>query len=248
MIPLHFGRRERLLFGLYTPAAERRKRRGVIICNPWGGEALRAHRSLRFLGELLAQSGLDVLRFDYSGTGDSFGAEDAVRMEHWIDDTEFAIDELMSASGVSRVSLVGLRLGSYVAAAAAARRSDVVDRAVLWEPMVEGRRYLQEMLAEPIISRADGGPLGTTEVSGFPMTADFRGDVERCSLAGLPGPQVRVLLLHSSDAAPPAPAEMAGKEVSVLGVEAAPCWVEEQNSGAGALPVVLLRKVTEWLS
>src|ERR1700755_3241688 len=43
----------------------------LLICNPFGYEALCAHRALRVLAERAALAGAHVLRFDYRGTGDS---------------------------------------------------------------------------------------------------------------------------------------------------------------------------------
>jgi pimeloyl-ACP methyl ester carboxylesterase len=244
VIPIQFGQRDRVLFGVHMPALERRRRRGVVICNPWGGEALRAHRSLRFLGDLLVQNGFDVLRFDYSGTGDSFGDAAAARLTHWVEDTELAIDELVGLAGVPRVSVVGLRLGSYVAAAAAAGRPREVERVVLWEPILHGRDFVREITEGPGGTNGEG----IRRVAGFPLTPAFRDDVERCSLAGLPGSPFTVLVVHSGSTPAIDVSGLAGKEVAVVGEEGPPCWLEERNSGAGALPVTLLRKVTEWLS
>jgi hypothetical protein len=55
-------------FGWLHPAPGRR---GVVLCNAWGQEALCAHRSWRLLAMDLAAAGLPTLRFDYPGTGDS---------------------------------------------------------------------------------------------------------------------------------------------------------------------------------
>jgi pimeloyl-ACP methyl ester carboxylesterase len=249
MIPLHFGSSDRRLFGVYTPAPDRRKRRGVVICNPWGAEALRAHRSLKRLADLLAQCGLDVLRFDYSGTGDSFGSGMDTRLTTWIADAELAIEEIAGAAGSTRVAVLGLRLGSYVAAAAAARRASQVDRVVLWEPMFSGSEHLRDLLAQyESTGRAQSN--GILNLGGFPLPTRFREELTGASLSGLPGSAARVLVVHSASASPPSAhaATLAGGELTIVGVEAPPCWVEEREFGAGAVPVNLLRRVTEWLA
>jgi len=243
VIPLQFGVGARLLLGVYTPAAEPRKRRGVVICNPWGGEALRAHRTLRLLADLLAQDGHDVLRFDYSGTGDSFGASEGAQLMDWVEDTECAIDEILSVAGATRVSVVGLRLGSWVAAAAAARRPDSVDRVVMWEPVYEGRAHVTDLLAHDQIGSSRDG---TAHVDGFPLTPRFRADLEGSSLPSLSGRSFRALMVHSgvNDSARGAPT---AQDVTVMRSDASPCWVEEREFGVGAVPVELLRKVKGWL-
>lgn len=242
MIPVHFGRSERLLFGIYTPAEEPRARRGVVICNPWGMEALRAHRALRHLGVLLSQHGVDVLRFDYSGTGDSFGDLASTRLGDWVEDTEHAIDELLALSGNRQVGIAGLRLGSWVAATAAARRPGQVDRVLLWEPIVTGAEHVTELSNGTSPNRkADHG------TAGFPIPAQFRDDLSRTSIAGLPGPRFRVNLVRSAPTSTSVSAEISAKEVVLTEVAAPPCWREEGEFGAGAVPVDLLRRITEWL-
>jgi predicted alpha/beta hydrolase len=72
--PMFFGPEGRPLFGwLYRPPPERALGAGLVICNPFGNEALCAHRTIRHLSARAAGAGFAVLRFDYDGTGDSTG-------------------------------------------------------------------------------------------------------------------------------------------------------------------------------
>ena len=66
-------------------------------------------------------------------------------MEQWVEDVGTAIEELKETAGVKRVALVGLRLGGAVAAMAAERRTDI-EGVVLWDPVVDGKAYVVEML------------------------------------------------------------------------------------------------------
>jgi pimeloyl-ACP methyl ester carboxylesterase len=109
-----------------------------------GHEYARSHRVLRHLALALADAGCHVLRFDWFGTGDSGGEPDAAEIRGWIGDVGTAIDELKDTAGVSRVSLVGVRLGASLALTAAATRRDV-ESAVLWDPVVSGANYLTEL-------------------------------------------------------------------------------------------------------
>jgi alpha/beta superfamily hydrolase len=142
MIPFHFGPPERLLFGLFHPAGgSARGDRAVLLCNPYGQEAVRSHRLFRVLAERLAREGLPVLRFDYHATGDSPGADEDGDLAGWVGDVRVALRELVARSGARRVVCVGARLGGALAVRAAAGVAEA-SRLVLWDPVVAGEEYL----------------------------------------------------------------------------------------------------------
>lgn len=155
MIPVVFDG----AFGWLHPADGRM---GVVLCNPFGYDALCTHRGWRKLAERLAAAGMPVLRFDYPGTGDADGMEDDPgRVDAWLASVVAAVRHLRAWTGVTRVALVGLRLGATLAALAAERllAMDVsgvdspgvdapgVEALVLLAPPVTGRRYIRELRA-----------------------------------------------------------------------------------------------------
>lgn len=119
----------------------------VVLCNPFGEEAARVHRAYRVLAAKLQEAGYAALRFDYSGTGDSSGEAADCTVGQWLDDLEAAIGESRRQSGSSRVVLVGLRFGATLAALCAQREHLPIAHLVLWDPVVRGDRYLQELAA-----------------------------------------------------------------------------------------------------
>ncbi len=110
MIPMYFGRSDSPLYGVYHSPVSADRQHGVILCYPFGQEYMRAHRAYRHLASRLAESGLHVLRFDYRGTGDSSGDMTTADAESWIQDIGEAVQELRDTSGVSGISVLGLRL------------------------------------------------------------------------------------------------------------------------------------------
>ena len=93
--PFLFGPPERPRFGWHHPPVGASRACGVVVCNPIGDDAIRAHRALRHLAERLAAAGFAVLRFDFDGTGDSSGDErEPGRVRAWLDDVPLAIDAL----------------------------------------------------------------------------------------------------------------------------------------------------------
>ena len=134
---------------------------------------------MRHLAEELASAGFPVLRFDYHGTGDSFGDErEPERVATWCADIVRAADELRALSGVRRVTLIGLGLGATLAAFVAPDREDV-PCVVLWAPYDSGSTFVSEvtkahklhMQHEP--ESFSGGPVEERgeEARGFFLTA-----------------------------------------------------------------------------
>jgi uncharacterized protein len=145
MEPFFFGPEKRRLFGVYQgPVVPRRVPAAALLCYPVLREYLRSHRSFqRFAGQLAAR-GWHVLRFDYSGSGDSYG-DGPADPDAWVQDIQVAAKELRERARTTRIALIGLRLGASLAASAAPRIQPLSEL-VLWDP-VDGREYLSELLA-----------------------------------------------------------------------------------------------------
>ncbi|MEA2699450.1 MAG: uncharacterized protein QOI66_3721 [Myxococcales bacterium] len=183
MNPMHFGSGRRTLFGLYhAPAAAPARPVGVVLCNPLGHEAVRAHRAFRQLANLLAQARYHVMRFDYYGTGDSDGEGDDARLAGWIEDVGSAIDELKDTAGIGRVWLIGLRFGAALALLATQGRRDV-EGVLAWDPVVSGSDYLQQLARMHVEYLRDELPEGTavnatdSEALGMPLPPALRADL-----------------------------------------------------------------------
>ncbi|MBN3758310.1 hypothetical protein G3N95_35735 [Paraburkholderia sp. Tr-20389] len=184
---------------------------GVVLCSPFGYDALCTHRGWRQLAERLAAAGMPVLRFDYPGAGDSLGVEeDPGRIEAWIASIAAAVSYLKASTGVERVSLCGLRLGATLAALAAERIGDV-DGLVLLSPALSGRNYVRELrahrqswLSTPAGINAVPIPdsAAYVEAFGFGLHGD---DIARLGAIDLREntrrPARRVLMLDASDRA-----------------------------------------------
>ncbi len=143
---LRFGPAERELFGLYhRPTGETNRSTACVLCNPFGQEAMRSHRVFRRLAERLSAGGFHVLRFDYFGTGDSGGDDEAGDIDGWTTDLLRAHETLLERSRCARSVWFGLRLGATVAACASMRATRMPNRLVLWEPVSDGPAYLDEL-------------------------------------------------------------------------------------------------------
>jgi len=204
----YFGNPSRNLFGSSeTARVASSDPRVVVLCYPMGQEQLWAHRAFRSLSVRLAKAGWHVLRFDYYGCGDSAGASDAGDVDQWRTDVATAIEQARLAFGLDRVSLVGLRLGATLATLIASERNDI-DQLVLWDPILDGRAYLEELSASQrawMKRRAEAGwgpPKQDSEVSqvlGFPLTNGIRKTLKKIDLLKLSERPARKALIINAD-------------------------------------------------
>lgn len=143
--PRYFEAGARSLFGIYhAPQAAVARDVGVLLCHPGPHEYNQLHWGMRKLAVMLSRAGAHVLRFDYSGTGDSSGDTADASLAEWTEDVVGAADELKALSGLRRLSLVGLRLGGSLAMRANASGVRVRDL-VLWDPVVSGADYVRDL-------------------------------------------------------------------------------------------------------
>lgn len=192
MIPFYFGNSKRALFGVYHPPRSQLVRGvGVLLCYPAAQGYMRAHWAFRQLSHLLSKAGFPVLRFDYFGTGDSAGDGEEGNVSQWKADIQTAAQELKDMSGVKRISLVGLRLGAALAAQATTEGLNVKDL-VLWDPVVSGKSYIDELEAMhhdvchcdyyfPVL-REDAADGDFAELLGFPFPSEMRTGIEQIDL------------------------------------------------------------------
>jgi pimeloyl-ACP methyl ester carboxylesterase len=249
MTPFYFGGRDRRLFGVYEPAISQVARsNAVVLCYPLGEEYFHAHRSLRHLSRLLAQAGVHVLRFDYYGTGDSGGEMGDVSLCGARMDILEAVQELKAITQVDAVTLVGLRLGASLAAGATIISPAEVSDLILWDPVVTGDRYFQELALRRVDretwnARGDP-PLPETDPN---FTERVLGEIRDLNLAAASLPP-HVLLISSAETADEARSQVLGLQtISPLQhIPSLPVWVDHWPHGP--LPVPVLRRIVEWIS
>lgn len=146
--PVRFGPDDRQMVGIHH--FSQRQAQGdvaALLCNPFGQEAVRAHRVFAVLADRLARRGVPVLRFDYHGTGDSPGDDESAALDAWASDIGVADAMLAELAPSARRVWIGLRLGALLAARASASvpPGSAPEALVLWEPVVDGAAYLDEL-------------------------------------------------------------------------------------------------------
>lgn len=258
ILPFYFGSCGRELFGCYHgPGQNGIRECAILVCQPFGHEYINSHRALRQLAARLAEAGFPVLRFDYYGCGDSSGEAEQGSLTRWMEDISAATGELRARSGMREVCVVGLRLGATLAAVTGSRRKDF-KALVLWEPVVEGETYLEELLdLQQEMLRFRPKPMGTAkhhahmEVLGFPISRMLRSQFEELDHGWIDGrPARRVLLLQSKstpgDDRLKAHLIQNRTDVEHLRVEAPQIWLPTPD-GSLLVPVQALQSMVSWI-
>jgi pimeloyl-ACP methyl ester carboxylesterase len=213
MTPVRINNHGRELVGLYLePPAERPPRHhAVLLCNPFGQEAIRAHRLYRVMADRLAAAGYCVLRFDYYGSGDSAGDDTDWDLLGSIDDAQAALAELLRRSHTPQWSALGLRLGGNIALETARRAAQPAQVLLLIEPVLAGKDYLDDLATSSQVALGRGygvrWPLSAAlrrsmlpepqeEALGFALTPTSRAQIGAITPARLlPVPAERLSLL-----------------------------------------------------
>jgi len=202
MKSLLFGEASRRLYGVYHPPAGD-KQRAILLCHPAMQEYNESYWMFRRLATLLAAEGHHVLRFDYFGTGNSDGDSDHASPESAVSDVQTAAEALLALSGVSELSLVGLRLGAAYAALACSRGLSC-QKLVLWEPVIVGTTYVSDL--EELDTRHNLLLLHAArtrgrrdEILGFPFSRAVRSATEAIDLTRVPLKSTRVAVFTSAE-------------------------------------------------
>jgi alpha-beta hydrolase superfamily lysophospholipase len=211
--PIYFQSGANRLFGwLHVSTGDSCAGLGLVICKPFGFEAMSAHLTMRVQAEMAAALGIPTLRFDYAGTGDSEDlAPAADQLDAWVQDVIAAVQELQRRTGVQRICLLGIRLGAMLAAIAASRCPQVSSLVAI-APVISGKRYLKEIRMFELAAAQTqsayvsvrpqtpsreaelAGP-GHMEVNGFFLNAATMAALQEIDLLTLPKLSVTAALL-----------------------------------------------------
>jgi alpha/beta superfamily hydrolase len=247
MIPVRFGGDSREVVGFYHPPAQAAAAPAVLICNPFGQEALRSYRMLRLLADRLAAAGCAVLRFDYYGTGDSPGDDESASLVGWAGDIGSAHRELAARSGKSSIAWVGLRLGASLCAMAAQAGRAQLKQVVMWDPVIVGSAYLESLALHPH-AHAGSSAAGAIETMGFTLPDRFRQELRGLNVATLELPgtiQATIILGAENDSTRQWRQSRAGSAANTEWIVsgAAAEWNSDKAMNTVTIPAELLRLV-----
>lgn len=255
MWPFHFGPLERRLFGIHHPASTR-ARAVVVFCPALLHEHMRSYRFFSELALHLANAGVDCLRFDYYGSGDSDGDGCEFRLAGAVSDIVLAATAARAKSPSLPLYLFGIRASASLACMAASRAGAAA--IWLWQPVVDGRVYLAALQQRDCAERASTqryplrrtpAPGSSDALMGFRLAPSF-GDELACLRLPEPMPVLPLTVLDAAAAAP-VPGLPAHRRIVLP--ESTTRWAQELDLSSiinikPALPMVaeLLDAVPAW--
>ncbi len=139
MEPSFFGDEDQRLFGMMHIPGSDIKQQAILLCPSIGHEYMRLHRGFQMLAVELARLGYHVLRFDWTGFGDSEGTPAEVSLDIWRSNVKTAAQFLRAQSGCDTITLVGARLGAPLMLDAGLEN---IDKIVMLDPVCSGADYL----------------------------------------------------------------------------------------------------------
>jgi pimeloyl-ACP methyl ester carboxylesterase len=233
---------------------------GIILCYPLGEEYGRSHRCIQQLAESLSWAGFPVLKFDFSGTGDSWGDGKDCTIAQCYKDISRAIHEMYALGGISKITLVGLRLGGTLSMILGALRGDI-NSMVLWDPIVEGQNYfeilkisfgnLQE--SPPSLHRKEFNEGKNLRSLLIPFTGISLGDIEGLNLTKVQQkPARKVLLIETTEHSEVEKLfnHLHQLEVLVetLRTQNPIVWLRGAGENKGLVPIQNIQSITSWIS
>lgn len=206
---------DRLYGSIHQPEQNRGNRKiGFVLCQPFATEQLKVYRILFNFSRFLATRGFTVLRFDYMGTGDSYGKFEDADVETRVSNVIDAITFLKNRTDISHIGLIGCRLGAVWAAMAAERIGPDVLRVVLWDPVFDVHKYLYNQLRgnlseqivmygevvenrDKLVEKISAGE--TVYVAGYGITKKFYSSATMINMLAKPLKlNTKIKILHSS--------------------------------------------------
>ena len=261
MEPFYFRKASKPLLGIYHPPKINMVQNvGVVLCYPMGQEYIRSYRSLVQLARLLSSAGIHVLRFDYYGCGDSDGDCTQGSFQQWIDDILAAVNELDKGCGLGKVCLAGLRLGATLAMIAGTKQSDI-DSIILWDPVTDGKIYLEESIslhnkwlqgsfAKP---QLENPTKKIKELLGFPMTDSMREELVKINLLRFEQKPANNILIIETDEVTQndwlkSHLQSIGVQTNYEHIPSAKIWHKNDMDNKGLVPTPILQRIVAWIS
>lgn len=210
-------------------------RGAIVYVPPFAEELNKCRRMAALQSRRFARAGYAVLQLDLYGCGDSDGDFGDARWPIWLRDIGHAC-RWLRAHGYARPGLWGARLGALLALDAARAAAPAPSALILWQPVLNGQRYLRQLQRVERAARMLAPEAASPEAAESPMA-------EPVEIAGYALAPQLIQAIGERDAAhltPPCPVHWL--EVH-SGVEAAP---GASPADAPTVSPSSLRQIEHW--
>lgn len=149
-LPIFFENNSHSIFGILHSPEKNDNSTGFVFCLPFFYEGILCRRIYALFARRLASIGYHVLRFNYMGTGDSSGNFEDTTIKTCISDIIRSINVMREKSNVKKIGILGMRLGATLAGIAAVNSEIKIEILVLWDPILNVRKYMDNCLRQSI--------------------------------------------------------------------------------------------------
>lgn len=229
----------------------------VLLVPAFGDEMNKSRHLLSAVGAGLASRGIAAVLVDLYGTGDSDGEFRDASWEGWLDNL-CAMRAWLRDEGLEPDRLLGVRTGALLGLEAARRDDWSLARTALWQPVVDGDRFVTQFLRMRVAARLDAADRETVgdlrkrlaegeilEVGGYEIARAHVDGLGRARLSdlldGATAPVTWFETIASGGTVPP-PSEAAlgaardrGARIELQAVTGEPYWASSELVSAPAL-------------
>ncbi|MBA0882477.1 alpha/beta hydrolase family protein [Flavobacterium undicola] len=118
--------------------------KAFLFVNPLFDEKKRSQKFQADTARALTNKGYTVIRFDYYGTGDSYGDFEEFTINSCLESCKAIMNFIHIEIGITNVSILGIRFGASLALKIASEYKEL-ETVFLIDPITSGKRYLMEL-------------------------------------------------------------------------------------------------------
>jgi exosortase A-associated hydrolase 2 len=208
----------------------------VLVVPPFAEEMNKSRRMIAQVGRRLEAGGVGMLLVDLFGTGDSEGEFAQADWQRWKGDLATAL-QWSAAEGAPIRGMLAIRLGCILGSEVLAESGHRVQRTVMWQPVLSGRRFLEQFLRLRVAASMMGGDSKETvavlrsrlksgellEVAGYEISGKLADQLDAAELQRFLGTHLGTLhwmeAVRSADAALSVPSVKAIEAARAAGIE-----------------------------
>ncbi len=170
--------------------------RGIVLLHCF--TCTKHHRILRNLAAALGEAGFSVLRFDFSGNGESEGRIEESDYTKMIGDVREAVS-FLERKGIRKIGVAGHSMGAMISALSA--HDDQRIRAVGFIAGSSQAARVRELFSKEVLEKAESEGFAETEVYGRPITIrkELLHDIEKYNVGHVVATLGRpILIIHGT--------------------------------------------------